>query len=182
MKQHLLSTHAKEPEVAKALSYDKKSKERKQLLDLLQTKGNLLHKDVDMCIPSSEELLPANQARSAHSNRCTSKWEKPNVESVSTDVLDTEEMGLVGEKMLADLESQTDLTPDTSLVGIDHEPESTTCSFSANDQSETIKSEDKMAVADQSSRKEHVLGNTCRRRSSRIRARVNYVLTFYLKS
>ncbi|KAM9457206.1 uncharacterized protein Hap1MRO34_018454 isoform 2-T4 [Clarias gariepinus] len=48
MKQHLLSTHAKEPEVAKALSYDKKSKERKQLLDLLQSKGNLLHKDVGM--------------------------------------------------------------------------------------------------------------------------------------
>ncbi|KAF5903761.1 zinc finger protein, partial [Clarias magur] len=48
MKQHLLSTHAKEPEVAKALSYDNKSKERKQLLDLLQSKGNLLHKDVGM--------------------------------------------------------------------------------------------------------------------------------------
>ncbi|XP_017315428.1 uncharacterized protein zgc:66474 isoform X4 [Ictalurus punctatus] len=46
MTQHLLSAHAREPEVAKALSYDKKAKERKQLLDLLQSKGNLLHKDM----------------------------------------------------------------------------------------------------------------------------------------
>ncbi|KAF5903760.1 zinc finger protein 91-like isoform X2, partial [Clarias magur] len=172
MKRHLLSIHAKEPEVAKALRYDKKSKERKQLLDLLQTKGNLLHKDVhvDMSIPLSEELLLANQASSPHSNRGTSKLENPNDESVSTDVSDTEEIGLVGEKMLADLESQTDLTPDTSLVRTDHERKSTTCSFSANDESQTIKSEDKAPDAYQSSWKEHMLGNTCRRRSSRIRA------------
>ncbi|KAI5097296.1 zinc finger protein 675-like isoform X1, partial [Silurus meridionalis] len=64
MTQHLLSAHGKEPEVAKALSYDKKSKERKQLLDLLQSKGNLLHKDVGM----SKTLASSKQHAKARSN------------------------------------------------------------------------------------------------------------------
>ncbi|GAA6100660.1 uncharacterized protein LOC113638042 isoform X1 [Tachysurus ichikawai] len=64
MAQHLLSAHANEPEVAKALSYDKKSKERKQLLDLLQSKGSLLHKDV-----GSKTLMSSNRHAKAGSNR-----------------------------------------------------------------------------------------------------------------
>ncbi|XP_051988264.1 uncharacterized protein LOC127647823 [Xyrauchen texanus] len=39
---HLQSAHPSEPEVAKALSFDKSSKERRQLLSLLQTKGKVL--------------------------------------------------------------------------------------------------------------------------------------------
>ncbi|XP_058267943.1 zinc finger protein 281 [Hemibagrus wyckioides] len=61
MAQHLLSAHANEPEVAKALSYDRKSKERKQLLDLLQSKGSLLHKDVGM----NRTLVSSNQQAKA---------------------------------------------------------------------------------------------------------------------
>ncbi|XP_026771954.3 uncharacterized protein zgc:66474 isoform X2 [Pangasianodon hypophthalmus] len=188
MTQHLLSAHAREPEVAKALSYDKKSKERKQLLDLLQSKGNLLHKDVGLSIPLSEELLPANQASSPNSQRsCTSKQENPNPESVSTRVSDTrhsaaqlhadtesagspcQDLGLGGEQLLA--ESQNDLTPDTSLdtgrTRNDHVHKNPTCSSPAYDQTET--SEDKKTDAEQSSRKEPMVEN--RRRSSRIQAR-----------
>ncbi|MCJ8739225.1 hypothetical protein PDJAM_G00044720 [Pangasius djambal] len=65
MTQHLLSAHAKEPEVAKALSYDKRSKERKQLLDLLQSKGNLLHKDVGLSRP----LVSSKRHATAGSNK-----------------------------------------------------------------------------------------------------------------
>ncbi|XP_053095436.1 zinc finger protein 700 isoform X2 [Pangasianodon hypophthalmus] len=234
MAQHLLSAHAREPEVAKALSYDKKSKERKQLLDLLQSKGNLLHKDVGMsrtlvsskwhatagsnkdyvqCIyclglyssksianhikrckhkypyrakastaspmsstsasqpgtSLSEELLPANQASSPNSKRsCSAIQENPNPESVSTRVSDThhsaaqlhtdtesagspcEDLGLVGEQLLADLESQSDLTSDTSLVRNDHVHKNPTCSSPAYYQTETSKSEDKKTDAEQS--------------------------------
>ncbi|XP_016426519.1 zinc finger protein 236-like [Sinocyclocheilus rhinocerous] len=43
MMDHLQSVHPNEPEVAKALTFDKSSQERKQLLNLLQTRGNILH-------------------------------------------------------------------------------------------------------------------------------------------
>lgn len=41
--EHLQSVHPNEPEMAKALTFDKSSQERKQLLNLLQTRGNILH-------------------------------------------------------------------------------------------------------------------------------------------
>jgi len=43
MMDHLQSVHPNEPDVAKALTFDKHSQERKHLLNLLQTKGNVLH-------------------------------------------------------------------------------------------------------------------------------------------
>lgn len=43
MMDHLQSVHPYEPEVAKALTFDKSSQERKQFLNLLQTRGNTLH-------------------------------------------------------------------------------------------------------------------------------------------
>lgn len=43
MMDHLQSVHPNEPEVAKALTFDKNSQERKHLMNLLQTKGNVLH-------------------------------------------------------------------------------------------------------------------------------------------
>lgn len=43
MMDHLQSVHPNEPEVANALTFDKSSQERKHLLNLLQTKGNVLH-------------------------------------------------------------------------------------------------------------------------------------------
>ncbi|XP_056095730.1 uncharacterized protein LOC130075206 isoform X3 [Rhinichthys klamathensis goyatoka] len=43
MMDHLQSVHPNEPDVAKALTFDKNSQERKHLLNLLQTKGNVLH-------------------------------------------------------------------------------------------------------------------------------------------
>ncbi|XP_053469702.1 myoneurin [Ictalurus furcatus] len=238
MTQHLLSAHAREPEVAKALSYDKKSKERKQLLDLLQSKGNLLHKDVGMSktLMSSElhatagsnkdnmqciyclglyssksianhvkrckhkypyraeastaspvsntiasrpgtslsgELLPAKQVSLPRS--CSTKQETPNPESVSTPESDTrhcttqlyadpestgspcENLGLVGEQLLANLESQSDLAPDTSMVRHDHVHNNPTCSSPTYDQTETSKSEHKKTDADQSSQNGHTV-------------------------
>ncbi|XP_058267930.1 uncharacterized protein zgc:66474 isoform X3 [Hemibagrus wyckioides] len=187
MAQHLLSAHAKEPEVAKALSYDKKSKVRKQLLDLLQSKGNLLHKDVGMSRTLSEELLAANQASSPNSHgSCSAKQEKPNPQCLSSHVSDThhsaaqlyadtessaspcEDSGLVGEQLLAELESH-DFTPDTSLFRNDHMNINTVYSSPADDQTETSKSEDKETDTDQSSQNGHTVEN--RRRSSRIQAR-----------
>ncbi len=40
---HLQSVHSYEPEGAKALTFDKSSQERKQFLNLLQTRRNILH-------------------------------------------------------------------------------------------------------------------------------------------
>ncbi len=40
---HLQSVHSYEPEVAKALTFDKSSQERKLFLNLLQTRRNILH-------------------------------------------------------------------------------------------------------------------------------------------
>ncbi|KAK3520293.1 hypothetical protein QTP70_020359 [Hemibagrus guttatus] len=187
MAQHLLSAHAKEPEVAKALSYDKKSEERKQLLDLLQSKGSLLHKDeMGMGRTLSEELLAANQASSPNSDgSCSAKQEKPNPQSLSSHVSDTrhsaaqlyadtesavspyEDFRLVGEQLLAELESH-DFTPETSLIRNDHMNINTTCSSPADDQTETSKS-DKETYADQSFGNGHKVEN--RRKSSRIQAR-----------
>ncbi|XP_060757807.1 zinc finger protein 1 isoform X3 [Neoarius graeffei] len=245
MAQHLLSAHAKEPEVAKALSYDKKSKERKQLLDLLQSKGNLLHKDVGMrrsLVPSeqyataginkdyiqcihclglykrksianhvkrcklkypcraeactaspmsstitfppdtsvSEKTQTAVQFSSPNSAiSCSAKQETPDPESVSTPVSDTqhsaaqlyadtespsEDLGLVGEQLLADLESESDLTPDTTLVRNDHMHTNPACSSPADNHTETSKIEDKKTDTEQSSQNGHMVEN--RRRSS----------------
>ncbi|XP_051571289.1 uncharacterized protein LOC127450884 isoform X2 [Myxocyprinus asiaticus] len=54
---HLQSAHPSEPEVAKALSFDKSSKERRQLLSLLQTKGNVLH-NTDVVKNSTRDVKP----------------------------------------------------------------------------------------------------------------------------
>ncbi|XP_060749319.1 uncharacterized protein LOC132861742 isoform X2 [Tachysurus vachellii] len=186
MAQHLLSAHANEPEVAKALSYDKKSKERKQLLDLLQSKGSLLHKDeIRMSRTLSEELLTANQASSPNSHvSCKAKQEKPNAECLSSHVSDTqhsaaqlyadtesaastcEDFELVNEQLFAELESH-DFTPDTRKE--DNMNKNTTCSSPGDDQTETSKSEDKETDNDLNSRNGHTLEN--RRRSSRTQAR-----------
>ncbi|XP_046722108.1 uncharacterized protein zgc:66474 isoform X2 [Silurus meridionalis] len=179
MTQHLLSAHATEPEVVKALSYDKKSKERKQLLDLLLSKGNLLHRDVGMSITSSEDLLPVNQEGDPNSNKsqCRAKQDHPNPESECSHVSDTghsatkssgspcEDVGIVSEQLFADLGSQSYLSPDTSLDRNDH-----VGSSPAYDQTVTSEKEDKKTEAEQqpSSQSLHRVEN--RRRSSRIQA------------
>ncbi|XP_059409798.1 uncharacterized protein LOC132143517 isoform X3 [Carassius carassius] len=43
MMDHLQTVHPNEPEVAKALTFDKSSQERRQHLNLLQTRGNVLY-------------------------------------------------------------------------------------------------------------------------------------------
>ncbi|XP_043090570.1 PR domain zinc finger protein 5 [Puntigrus tetrazona] len=48
MMDHLQSVHPNEPEVAKALTFDKSSQERKQLLNLLQARGNILHNTTEI--------------------------------------------------------------------------------------------------------------------------------------
>ncbi|XP_046722747.1 zinc finger protein 354A isoform X1 [Silurus meridionalis] len=239
MTQHLLSAHGKEPEVAKALSYDKKSKERKQLLDLLQSKGNLLHKDVGMsktlasskqhakarsntdsvqCVyclglyssksianhvkrckhkypykaeastasptfsnvasQPSTSLIKLNQESSPNSIRsCKDKQENPHSLSGSSHVSDTghsaaqlyidpesagspcEDLGLVGEQLFADLNSQSDLTPDTSLARNNHTDKKTTCTSLAYNQTETSMNEDKKTATVQSSQNLHTEEN-----------------------
>ncbi|KAI5619299.1 zinc finger protein 675-like isoform X1, partial [Silurus asotus] len=218
MTQHLLSAHGKEPEVAKALSYDKKSKERKQLLDLLQSKGNLLHKDVGMsktlasskqhakarsnkdsvqCVyclglyssksianhvkrckhkypykaeastasptfsnvasQPSTSLIKLNQESSPNSIRsCKDIQENPHSLSGSSHVSDTghsaaqlyidpesagspcEDLGLVDEQLFADLNSQSDLTSDTSLARSNHTDKKTTCTSLAYNEEENV--------------------------------------------
>ncbi|XP_026853681.2 uncharacterized protein LOC113569824 isoform X3 [Electrophorus electricus] len=67
MTQHLQSMHPKEPDVAKALSYEKNSKERKQLLDLLRSKGDFLH-NTDVVRSGEGSLVPSRQLATATSN------------------------------------------------------------------------------------------------------------------
>uniref|UniRef100_A0A8C2DSM9 C2H2-type domain-containing protein n=1 Tax=Cyprinus carpio TaxID=7962 RepID=A0A8C2DSM9_CYPCA len=57
MMDHLQSVHPNEPEVAEALTFDKSSQERKQLLNLLQTRGNVLH-NTNMVQSSKQDLKP----------------------------------------------------------------------------------------------------------------------------
>ncbi|KAK2916151.1 hypothetical protein Q8A67_000525 [Cirrhinus molitorella] len=57
MMDHLQSVHPNEPEVAKALTFDKSSQERKQIMNLLQTRGNLLH-NTNMVQSSIQDLKP----------------------------------------------------------------------------------------------------------------------------
>lgn len=54
---HLQSVHPNESEVAKALTFDKSSQERKDLLNLLQTKGNVLH-STNVVQSSKQDLNP----------------------------------------------------------------------------------------------------------------------------
>ncbi|XP_016342440.1 uncharacterized protein LOC107689064 isoform X2 [Sinocyclocheilus anshuiensis] len=57
MMDHLQSVHPNEPEVAKALTFDNSSQERKQLLNHLQTRGNVLH-NTNVVQSSKQDLNP----------------------------------------------------------------------------------------------------------------------------
>ncbi|XP_076853071.1 uncharacterized protein LOC143508450 isoform X2 [Brachyhypopomus gauderio] len=67
MVPHLQSVHANEPEVAKALSYEKNSKERKQFLDFLRSKGDFLH-NTDVVRSGEGCLVPSRRLGTASSN------------------------------------------------------------------------------------------------------------------
>ncbi|XP_059413844.1 zinc finger protein Xfin-like isoform X2 [Carassius carassius] len=64
MMDHLQSVHPNEPEVAKALTFDKSSQEREQLLNLLQTRGNVLH-NTNVVQSSKQDLKPFGKDKSA---------------------------------------------------------------------------------------------------------------------
>lgn len=57
---HLQTVHSDEPEVAKAFSFDKNSIERWQILNLLQTRGNLLH-DANALQGSQQDLIEVSK-------------------------------------------------------------------------------------------------------------------------
>ncbi|XP_050961781.1 uncharacterized protein LOC127162905 isoform X3 [Labeo rohita] len=57
MMDHLQSVHHNEPEVAKALTFDKSSQERKQILNLLQTRGNVV-RNTNVVQSSKQDLKP----------------------------------------------------------------------------------------------------------------------------
>ncbi|XP_073697905.1 uncharacterized protein [Garra rufa] len=57
MMDHLQSVHYNELEVAKALTFDKSSQERKQILNLLQTRGNILD-NTNVVQSSKQDLKP----------------------------------------------------------------------------------------------------------------------------
>ncbi|XP_052400451.1 uncharacterized protein LOC127947391 isoform X2 [Carassius gibelio] len=63
MMDHLQSVHPNEPEVAKALTFDKSSQEREQLLNLLQTRGNVLH-NTNVVQSSKQDLEPFGKDKS----------------------------------------------------------------------------------------------------------------------
>lgn len=69
--RHLESAHKREPDVAKAFSYDKKSQERRKLLHLLKKRGNFAHNAVIAANGVGELVACRRPARSKPSQHYT---------------------------------------------------------------------------------------------------------------
>ncbi|MEQ2253560.1 hypothetical protein ILYODFUR_033474, partial [Ilyodon furcidens] len=62
MARHLVHKHSDEPEVAKAISFPLKSKERKLCMDFIRNKENRVHKN-KIITQGSGTLVPSQQSK-----------------------------------------------------------------------------------------------------------------------